>query len=166
MYKEKLDSIDRANAFLQQCTNQSILLEPSRSKRCFRHTKADFKSIRKHATSLYNVIVKGNYWKCKCKDHHVASLRLEVRPRTIKDSTARFRFRLLLCNSITERDAQNMFDWRGIAVEPESVTLSPGLSDGPGAHGNSSVHRSRYISSSVSNRRKIRVSAHDSLVQK
>ena len=143
MYKEKLDSMDRANAFLQQCTNQSLLLEPSRSKRGFRHNKADFKSIRKHATSLYNVIVKGNYWKCECKDHHVASLRLEVRPRTIQDSTIGFRFRLLLSNSIAERDAQNVIDWRGIAVEPELVTLSPGLSDGPGADKHSSVYKSR-----------------------
>ena len=143
MYKEKLDSIDRANAFLQQCTNQSLLLEPSRSKRRFRHTKADFKSIRKYATSLYNVIVKGNYWKCKCKDHHVASLRLEVRPCASKDSTARFRFRLLLCNSITEGDAHNMLDWRGIAVEPVPMTLGPGLSDGSGTDGNSSVPKSR-----------------------
>ena len=142
MYKEKLDSIDRANAFLQQCTNQSILLEPSRSKRRFGNTKTDFKSIRKYATSLYKVIVKGNSWKCKCKDHHVASLRLEVRPCTIKDSNARRRFRLLLCNNI-ERDGQNMFDWRSIAVEPEPVTLSSGLSDAVGAHGNPSVHQLR-----------------------
>ena len=140
MYKEKLDSIDRANSFLQQCTNQSRLLESSRSKR---HNKADFKSIRKHATSLYNVIINGNYWKCKCKDHHVASLRLEIRPCAIEDSTARFRFRLLLCNSITERDSQDMSDWRGIAVEPEPRTLSPGLSNLPGADGNSSIHKSR-----------------------
>ena len=142
MYKEKLDSIDRANAFLQQCTNQSILLEPSRSKQRFGNTKTDFKSIRKYATSLYKVIVKGNSWKCKCKDHHVASLRLEVRPCTIKDSNARCRFRLLLCNKI-EKEGQDMVDWRSIIVEPEPVTLSPGLSDSSGAHGNPSVHQSR-----------------------
>ncbi len=143
MYKEKLDSIDKANAFLQQCTNQSVLLEASRSIWRSRHTKADFKSVRKYATSLYNVMVQGNCWKCKCKDHHVASLRLEARPRTIKDSTARFCFRLLLCSNITERDTQNVFDWRGVTVEPEAVTLSPVSSGGPSACGNSSVHESR-----------------------
>ena len=143
MYKGKLDSIDRANAFLQQCTDQSLRLEPSRSKRHFRHIKADFKRIRKHATSLYNVMVKGNYWKCKCKEHHVASLRLEVRPCTIRDSTSGFRFRLLFGNSITERDAHNMLDWRGIAVEPMPVTVGPGLSVGSGADGNSFVHELR-----------------------
>lgn len=143
MYKEQLDSIDRANAFLQQCTSQSILLEPPRSKRRSRHTKADFKSIRKHATSLYNVIVKGNCWKCECKDQHVASLRLEARPRTIKDSTAGFCFRLLLCKIIPDGETENTSDWRGIAVEPEPVILSPRLSDGPGADGNSSGYESR-----------------------
>ena len=142
MYKEKLDSIDRANAFLQQCTNQSILLEPSRSKRRFGHTNTDFKSIRKYATSLYKVVVKGNAWKCKCKDHHIASLRLEVRPSTIKDSSARCRFQLLLCKNI-EKDAQNVLDWRSVAVEPEPVTLSPGLSNGSGAYGNLSPHKLR-----------------------
>ena len=143
MYRERLDSIDRANAFLQQCTNQSLLLEPSRSQRRIKQNKTDFKSIRKHATSLYNVIVKGNCWKCKCKDHHVASLRLEVRSCTIKDSTAAFRFRLLFCNSTTVKDAHNMLNWRGIAVEPVPVTLGPKLSEGPGADGNSIVHKSR-----------------------
>ena len=132
MYKEQLDTIDRANAFLQQCTSQSILLEPPRSKRRSRHTKAEFKSIRKHATSLYNVIVKGNCWKCECKDRHVASLRLEARPRTIKDSTAGFCFRLLLCKNVTDGDTRSMSDWRGITVEPEPATLSRVLSDGLG----------------------------------
>ena len=142
IYKEKLDSIDKANAFLRDCTDQSILLEPSRSKRRFGNTKTDFKTIRKYATSLYKVIAKGNSWKCKCKDHHVASLRLGVRPCTIKDSNARCRFRLLLCNKI-EEDGQDMFDWRSIAVEPEPVTSSLGLSDGSGAPRNPSVHQSR-----------------------
>ena len=143
MYKENLDSIDRANAFLQQCTNQSVVLEALRSERRSTHAKANFKSFRKHATSLYNVIVKGDCWKCKCKDHHVASLRLEARPCTIKDSTARFCFQLLLCKNSTVGDMQNIFDWRGVAVEPEHVKLSRVLSDGPGAGGDASKHESK-----------------------
>ena len=144
MYKEKLDSIDRANAFLQQCTNQSILLEPSRRKRRFGNTETDFKSIRKYATSLYKVIFKGNSWKCKCRDHHVASLRLEVRPCTSRDSNTRGRFHMLLCKKV-ERDVNNVSDWRSIAVEPDPDPFSSSLgpSDGSGAHGSPSVHKSR-----------------------
>ena len=79
VYKEILETIDRANKELREITHQNIYLEPIRRKRRSKRPLAELKLIRKHATSLYQVLVTGKSWNCSCKMLHMASLRLESR---------------------------------------------------------------------------------------
>lgn len=81
-YKELFNDIDRANKDLQELTQQGISLEPIRRKRRSQRPIAELKLIRKHAASLYQVLINDKAWKYSCKTHHMASLRLEARPQT------------------------------------------------------------------------------------
>ncbi|KAL8776139.1 MAG: hypothetical protein Q9213_008379 [Squamulea squamosa] len=82
IYKELLDDIDSATEKLQKMTQQEMFLEPMRRKRRSKRPIAELKLIRKHAASLYQVLMNDKAWKCSCKSHHMASLRLEARPQT------------------------------------------------------------------------------------
>ncbi|KAI4256754.1 MAG: hypothetical protein L6R42_006039, partial [Xanthoria sp. 1 TBL-2021] len=85
VYKDLLDEIDRANKDLREFTQQGISLEPMRRKRRSKRPIAELKLIRKHATSLYQVLMSNKAWRCSCKTHHMASLRLEARPQTSEE---------------------------------------------------------------------------------
>ena len=110
-YSEKMDEIDKLNMFLRQCTVQNLHLEPSRSRLRARRVSKDIGIIKKHATSLFNAMIKGKCWKCRCRDFHVASLRLETRPRPVEKSISRFRIRLMLSRNQSERDTHVCSKW-------------------------------------------------------
>ena len=78
VYKELLNDIRQANQELGEITRQNIALEAVKHKRRGKRQIAELKLIRKHATSLYQVLINDSTWKCKCKMNHLASLRLEV----------------------------------------------------------------------------------------
>ena len=100
VYKESLADIRRKNKELREFTQTSISLEPSRRQRQSKRPLADLKLIRKHAASLYHVLMTEKAWKCKCRWSHVASLRLEARPQTAEEVKAKvpqqYNFRVLL----------------------------------------------------------------------
>ena len=121
---EKLDAIDRSNFFLRQCISQNLRLEPSRRKFRAEKISRDLQIIKKHATSLFNAMVKGECWKCRCKDFHVASLRLETRHRPIERSRARFRVRILLSKNQLERDQLVCSEWRELEVESHELIIT------------------------------------------
>ena len=81
VYDNLLNSIDKANKDLRDITHQNRYLEPLREKKRSRRHIEDLQLIRKHAASLYRVLVAGKAWKCPCRNSHLASLRLESRPQ-------------------------------------------------------------------------------------
>ena len=81
VYDNLLNSIDKANKDLRDITHQNRYLEPIREKKRSRRHIEDLQLIRKHAASLYRVLVAGKAWKCPCRNSHMASLRLESRPQ-------------------------------------------------------------------------------------
>ena len=81
VYDGLLNSIDKANKDLRDITHQNRYLEPIREKKKSRRHIEDLQLIRKHAASLYRVLVTGTAWKCPCRKSHMASLRLESRPQ-------------------------------------------------------------------------------------
>lgn len=85
IYKELLEDIDRANKDLQEFTQQGIALEPKKRKRRSKRPITELKLIRKHAASLYQVLMNEKAWKCSCKAQHMASLRLQARPQTSEE---------------------------------------------------------------------------------
>ena len=80
-YNKLLETMDKANKDLREFTHQNIHLETQRRKRGFKRLPTDYKDIRRRADSLYDAVVAGRSWNCLCKKYHVASLRLEPRPR-------------------------------------------------------------------------------------
>lgn len=82
-YSEMMTAIDGANKELREFVHESKDLEPIRRKRRSGRTQENFKLIRKQAKSLYNVVVKGKSWTCRCKTDHTASLLLQPRPRSL-----------------------------------------------------------------------------------
>ena len=123
VYMELLNDIDKANKDLREFTRQSLYLEPVRQKRRSKSLQADFKLIRRHATSLYNVVVMGSSWSCKCKESHMASLLLE--PRTDlgrRDAIAKIKFRVLLFKHPPDGKTGVFPTWREVEAEPMEET--------------------------------------------
>ena len=98
--KELLEEIDKHNRDLRDITKHSISLQPKRLQRRSRRPIAELKLIRQQAASLYRAFMSKNAWKCNCKARHMASLRLEARPRTVEevkeDGAQQHKFRVLL----------------------------------------------------------------------
>jgi len=126
-YKELLEDIHRANRELREVTHHNIALEPMKRKRRSRRPITDLKLIRKHAASLYQVLMNDKAWKCKCKMHHLASLRLEARPQTIEnvkaDSLQRHTFRVLLSVADNTSSTSGTAQWNDIEIIPSAGFL-------------------------------------------
>ena len=123
IYKELLNDIDKANKDIRDITHQNIYLEPVRRKRQSKRPIAELKLIRKHAASLYQVLMTGKAWKCGCRNHHLASLRLEPRPQVLEitkpNPASHFRFRVLLCTSQQgEGSPKTTSQWQEIEIAP------------------------------------------------
>lgn len=126
--KELLDEICQTNRDLREVTHQNMALEPIKRKRRSKRSIVNLKLIRKHAASLYQVLMTDKAWKCTCKMCHMASLRLETRPQTIEEVRAdipqEFKFRVLL--SVAEiNDATLTSHWAEIEVIPSVESQVP-----------------------------------------
>ena len=130
-YQELINTIEKANKDLRDITRQNIYLEPTRRSRKMKRPTADIKAIRRHAASLYQVFVAGDCWKCQCREYHVASLRLELRPQIAEnpqtDADSKFLFRVLLARSQDGLALALTNDWQEIEVKPlitENLNIS------------------------------------------
>ncbi len=136
--QELLDDIHRDNRELREVTHQNIAQEPKKRKRRSKRPITDLKLIRKHVASLYQVLMDDKAWKCKCKMHHLASLRLETRPQTIEnvktDGLQTHTFRVLLSVADDTSSTSTTAQWDDIEIIPslgflgavEKSQLSPG----------------------------------------
>ena len=129
IYKELLDDIRQANRDLREVTHHNIVLEPIKRKRLSRRPLADLKMIRRNAASLHRVFMNDKAWKCKCKMHHMASLRLETRPQSNEfkaepDNPQIHAFRILLSVTGATSNTNTAIPWEDIEVVP---TIETGL---------------------------------------
>ncbi|KAL8702445.1 MAG: hypothetical protein Q9201_004396 [Fulgogasparrea decipioides] len=122
VYKELLDDIHLANRELREFTHQNIALEPKKHQRRKSSALADLRIIRRHAASLYQVLINDKTWKCKCGMYHLASLRLEARPQTKQDFKADAAktpaFRILLTIAKDDRETTSIAQWQDIEILP------------------------------------------------
>ncbi|KAL8944305.1 MAG: hypothetical protein Q9211_000645 [Gyalolechia sp. 1 TL-2023] len=128
VYKELLDDIRRANHNLREFTHQNIALETVKQKRRSRRPIADLRLVRKHAASLYQVLMTDQTWKCTCKMHHLASLRLEARPRMLEreaDLAQKHAFRILLSVAKEASDTTSAVQWHDIEILPSVNSKQP-----------------------------------------
>ena len=135
VYADLLSEIKEANHELKEFTKDSQVLESRRKKYRLKRQRVDFKLIRRQARSLYNVIVTGRSWRCRCRKYHVASLRLEPRPweeDAGKDNVAGascLKFRVLLSKSCPNDGPGVKWKWRELEIEPVEMSncLTTGL---------------------------------------
>lgn len=126
VYKHLLDDIDRANKDLRDFTHENISMEPGRKRRSKRPIK-ELKLIREHARSLYRVLMSEKTWKCECKRHHRASLRLEARPpvtataTTLASRKTVFRVWVNVANKPGHSIAKA--DWKELEIETSQEDL-------------------------------------------
>ncbi|KAL8768275.1 MAG: hypothetical protein Q9209_005414 [Squamulea sp. 1 TL-2023] len=76
-YREILSGIDKANQQLRECTHHSRLLEHSRNKRQSSTISNRINLIQHGMRNLFEVLVCGDIWTCKCREQHSVNLRLE-----------------------------------------------------------------------------------------
>lgn len=136
VHKEALEMIDKANKDLRDITHQNIYLEPIRQKRRSKRPLAELKLVKKHATSLYQVLITGKAWKCSCKMLHMASLRLESRPEALEavnpDIAPKLKFRILLSTSQGRDSPWVTSQWQEVEVIPSLDKKVPSaISVGP-----------------------------------
>lgn len=138
-YQELIESIEKANKDLGEFTRQSINLEPTRRTRRSKRVTVELKLIRKHAASLYQALVRGKAWKCQCRNHHQASLRLEPRPQALEDKTLEAdpncKFRILLSNTKPSSKPAVRIQWQEIEVRPSISEAIMSLSPAPAKKG-------------------------------
>lgn len=70
-YEDLLESMRRINVTLKRLTQQSIKLEPHRTKR-MRSNIPDYTKIQKCAQSTYSAL--RSYFNCTCPTSHVPSI--------------------------------------------------------------------------------------------
>ena len=127
VYKELLDDIRRANQDLREFTHQNIALEPVKQKRRSRRPIADLRLVRRHAASLYQVLMTDQAWNCTCNMYHLASLRLEARPSMLEKEmnlAQRHAFRILLSVAKDATDTTSTVHWKAIEILPSVESQS------------------------------------------
>lgn len=135
-YKEQLAEIEKANKDLRECTQQSRRLEPGRRKRQSHRKAVDFKSIRRHAGSLYSIFIRSNFWNCRCRNQHTVNLRLEPRPwnenaRALNSESVDtkgalpMRFQILLSRGREKEDQGETSVWHKVDIEPIEILGLP-----------------------------------------
>ena len=157
VYANLLEQINKANKDLREVTHQNRFLEPIRHKRRSKRNAAYFKEIRKNARSLYNVIVKGAAWNCRCKDHHFANLRLEMRHRDLLET----KFRVLLTSGMNQptsslTSGRNIWTKRELDVEPLIEPDIQSVTDAAGGPPISLSREAEYQKGSLTTRRGVR----------
>ena len=114
-------------------TSRSLSARKRRRSKCPHEALCN---IRKHATSLYNVLVIGKTWSCSCWPQHTASLRLEPRPGRSQapqgKNPQRISFRILLSMVCSQPGGQGLeadpASWhsREVDVKPFEISTDGG----------------------------------------
>ena len=114
--------IEKANKDLRELTRQNIYIEPKRKSRRSKKVAAELGLIRRHATSLYQIFIAGKAWKCRCRDLHCASLRLESRSQAsatiAQECEPKLKFRILLATTQPSVSSPIALKWQEIEVRP------------------------------------------------
>ncbi|OQV00036.1 hypothetical protein CLAIMM_05590 [Cladophialophora immunda] len=86
VYADLLSRVESANSALKFLIEGSDRHHESRrKKRLSKDLASKYKIARKHASNLYNAVVRDTYWKCSCKDLHRVHLRIEPEPFEAED---------------------------------------------------------------------------------
>ncbi|KAL9633028.1 MAG: hypothetical protein Q9204_003562 [Flavoplaca sp. TL-2023a] len=129
IYKELLDDIDKANQDLLLRTHQGRRLESSRSRIRSKKQIVDFASVRSRVKSLWNALVAGKSWRCGCRNHHGASLRLDPHQWEKDTHEEHIRFQLLLSRRPLQPDIDA--SWHNQVIEVLSSKPLKHVEQGP-----------------------------------
>lgn len=126
IYERLLDEINRANKDLREITHQNVYLEPHRKKRRSKRPMSELGTTRAHARSLHNVLIMGTKWKCRCRNHHTTSLRLDIEDPSA-GSILRQKFRILMSSTVQHDNKLSRVGWQEFEVVPilQNQNLAP-----------------------------------------
>ena len=90
---------------------------------------ADFSVIREQYSSLHRSLELAKFWTCECLRPHLASLRLDAKPRSPADIAEdgiahppRYNFQLLLAAPPRSQKCGELYEWRAFEVSPVGFT--------------------------------------------
>ncbi|CBF74142.1 predicted protein [Aspergillus nidulans FGSC A4] len=81
VYNDLLYKIGETNTILQTLIDQSAHREDTRkSRRPWSYLLKRYRKALKHAEGLFMAIIRGNCWRCRCKEQHCVHLQLQTNP--------------------------------------------------------------------------------------
>ncbi|GKZ62458.1 hypothetical protein AnigIFM49718_009876 [Aspergillus niger] len=87
-----------------------------------------YQRARKYAEGLFRAILQGEYWKCRCREHHCVYLQLQCNPvgtnHGLNDNENESKFRVLFSNALTQ--GSTIWNWKEVEFEPseEGITMA------------------------------------------
>jgi hypothetical protein len=133
IYETLCDRIDRQNSLLLTLTEQTLRREETKSKklRISRASLTTYRAVRRHASSLYNTLIRGKYWKCQSGRHkHRVNLRLELRftesGYAKHLAQKKHKFTIDLLSQMHEQDPgepTTHLAWHGKVLEAEAIEI-------------------------------------------
>ena len=128
VYNALLDQVDNANGSLKTLLEQ--LHHRHESRRITRVSKKlllKCRATRKHASNLYNAVIRGKYWKCPCKDSHCVHLRIESEAVELVDdhdsSSKMPKFRMAFSTRIIDPVRPISWHWEEVETVPELLEM-------------------------------------------
>lgn len=126
VYTDLFNKIENANAALKMLIEQSRYREENRRKRQIsRRPLAKYRTVRKHALVLYNAVIRGEYWKCPCKDSHCVHLRIEPQPFETNDDhesiTTVPKLRMAFTSRTTRQSSASSWYWQEVETIPVPI---------------------------------------------
>lgn len=120
IYAGYIDKIKSANSTLQTLMEQSEYRENIwQKRRSPKRQLLSIKTARRIAHSLYDIIARGEFWNCKCRDQHRAQIRLDVfSSNDFPETSGIPKFRLMLISKASPEPSDS---WHWQEVETESA---------------------------------------------
>lgn len=127
VYSDLLSKIDNANASLKTLIEQSHHRQENRRKhRVSKKPLLKYKAARKHASNLYNAVVRGKYWKCPCKESHCVHLRIGEPSEALDDHESApglLKFRMAFSTKVLDPLSTTSWLWEEVESIPELLEL-------------------------------------------
>lgn len=126
VYASYIDKIKSANSTLQTLVEQSEYRENIWQKRRLpKRQLLSIKTTRRIAHSLYDIIARGEFWNCKCRDQHRAQIQLDVFSSNDFSETPEIpKFRLML-TSKTSFEPPVPWHWQEVETESSIKDTQP-----------------------------------------
>ncbi|EED18571.1 conserved hypothetical protein [Talaromyces stipitatus ATCC 10500] len=127
IYEDILNKIDKVNQILKTLSDQSYQLDQARKGRGrWERGLKGHRDSRRHARVLYDILVRGQGWKCPCRNDHTVCFRLDLNTihssRNTEHPEKKTRFLIMLSSANKEAQRPHTHNqWYEIELQPELI---------------------------------------------